>query len=146
MDNLTWWHVYLFTRLDILNHVSILGLMVSVVSIVAAGVIISYNRDMITFHREGSETYTHYMSIARTCLSYIKIAGIVAVVFLGLVMFVPSQKEAAAIYLLPKLVNSPAMKEAEKLPETLIKLLDAKMKAWISDSVEEQTTNIKETK
>ncbi len=146
MDNLTWWHVYLFTRLDVLNSISILGLVLTNISLAAAVVIAAYNNDMRDIYRVDSYSYKSHTNILKWCVSYLKIGGIAAVLFLITFTLVPTQKEAAAIYLLPKLVNSSAMKEAEKLPETLVKLLDAKMKAWISDSVEEQTTNVKEIK
>lgn len=55
--------------------------------------------------------------------------------FLGLA--IPNQKEMAVIYLLPKIANSDAMKEAEKLPKNVAVLLNSKCQKYINDTLEE---------
>jgi len=46
---------------------------------------------------------------------------------------IPTQKEAAAIYLLPKLAKSDFTKEASKIPTDAAKLMRLKLESWIAD-------------
>ena len=48
---------------------------------------------------------------------------------------IPSQKEAAAIYLLPKLANSDFMGEVQQIPADLAKLLRLYLQDWLNDVV-----------
>jgi hypothetical protein len=51
---------------------------------------------------------------------------------------IPSTKEAAAIYLLPKIVNN---EKVQKLPENFTNLLNAKMEEWIGDTLKEKKSD-----
>jgi len=46
---------------------------------------------------------------------------------------IPTQKEAAAIYLLPKLAKSDFAKEAQQIPTDAAKLMRLKLESWIVD-------------
>lgn len=46
------------------------------------------------------------------------------------IMFVPSTKDIAAIYLIPKIVNN---EQAQKLPANLLSLLNKKLEEWLQD-------------
>jgi hypothetical protein len=67
-------------------------------------------------------------------------------VFLFLLVAIPNQKELAAIYLLPKIANSNAMKEAEKVPENLAKIMRLKLDKYIQDMEADLTPPVKEKK
>jgi len=47
--------------------------------------------------------------------------------------FVPSTKDAVAIYMIPKIVNN---EQIQKLPDNAIKFLNQKMEQWINDMTE----------
>lgn len=61
-----------------------------------------------------------------------KIASIFLLISALMLVFVPSSKEAAAIYLLPKVVNN---EEVQKIPNNAVKLLNAKMEEWMDDKL-----------
>lgn len=46
--------------------------------------------------------------------------------------FTPSTKEAAAIYLIPKIVNN---EQVQQVPENALRLLNIKLEEWIQDSL-----------
>ncbi len=51
------------------------------------------------------------------------------------ITFIPSTKEACAIYLIPKIANNEQM---QKLPDNAAKLLNVKMEEWINDTLKEK--------
>lgn len=65
-----------------------------------------------------------------------KIAFIIMFVFflMGSV-FIPTSKEMAAIYLIPKISNNTGF---QKVPENLVKLLNSKMEAWMEETLKEK--------
>lgn len=50
-------------------------------------------------------------------------------------VFVPSTKEFAAIYLIPKIANNEQM---QKIPDNAAKLLNVKMEEWIKDTIKDK--------
>ena len=48
------------------------------------------------------------------------------------VSFVPTSKEAAAIYLIPKIANN---EQVQKVPEQALRLLNVKLEQWIDDQI-----------
>lgn len=117
-----WWQVYLFTRID---SVKCLLVGISIVSIVT---FIAYFLVMI----EQTEL-DDSKKITPRIKKYWSMVGPVAVVSLLLLIALPSQKDIAAIYLLPKLANSNFAKEAQKIPTDAAKLLRLKLESWITD-------------
>jgi hypothetical protein len=115
-----WWHVYLFTRLDGLNTLIGLLVAISVLSWIIIGI--------VWFINTGIDNDV----AARAKKLFINSAA-VPVVLAVLMVFVPSQKEAAAIYLLPKLAHSDFAKEAQQLPTDAAKLMRLKLESWIAD-------------
>jgi len=61
---------------------------------------------------------------------FFKVSMIVACSALFIGIFTPSTKEFAAIYLLPKIANN---EQIQKVPDNLVKFLNAKLEDWISD-------------
>lgn len=55
------------------------------------------------------------------------------VIFWALFAAVPNQKEAAAIYLLPKLAHSDFAKKAQQIPTDAAKVMRLKLESWIAD-------------
>jgi hypothetical protein len=49
-----------------------------------------------------------------------------------LLVFTPTLKEAAVIYLLPKVVNN---EQVQELPENALKLLNGKMNQWMDEQL-----------
>ena len=57
-------------------------------------------------------------------------SGLVGQMKLAQATLVPSTKEFAAIYLIPKIANN---EQVQKVPDNLLKLLNAKLEDWIND-------------
>lgn len=117
-----WWQVYLFTRID---SVKCLLVGISIVSIVT---FLAYLLFLIDT-QDGSDEEI----ISPRVKKYWSMVGPVAVLSLLLQIALPSQKDIAAIYLLPKLANSNFAKEAQKIPTDAAKLLRLKLESWITD-------------
>jgi hypothetical protein len=64
------------------------------------------------------------------------IRGLIVTLLICIVMaiFIPSTKELAAIYLIPKIVNN---EQVQQVPDAALKLLNLKMEEWIKDTVGE---------
>jgi hypothetical protein len=123
-----WWHVYLFTRLDGFNTACSflfgLGLIATVVAVFGGLMAHDWAK---TF---GSESNKEYIAGFNRL---VKVAPAVMVVGGLLSIAIPTQKEAAAIYLLPKLANSQFVTEAQQIPTDAAKLMRLKLEQWIAD-------------
>ena len=53
-------------------------------------------------------------------------------VFIVVWAFIPSTKEACAIYLIPKIANN---EQVQKIPENALRLLNAKLEEWIDEQI-----------
>jgi hypothetical protein len=119
-----WWHVYLFTRLDGLKDLfcvmSILFGIFGIIAICFYPIIDDIvDRNQIPAVKKGVK-----MAVAIFAITFF--AGI----------SIPTQKEAAAIYLLPKLAKSDFAKEAQQIPTDAAKLMRLKLESWIADMSE----------
>ena len=56
--------------------------------------------------------------------------AIFSVLFLVSVTFIPSTKEACAIYLIPKIANN---EDVQKIPANVAKILNAQLEEWIDE-------------
>ena len=136
---MTWWHIYLFTRLDSLIAVTAVG----------AGLLGGfYILFVITsFVYEGQNTsYDKDIEIRNKLKAKIPKFTCMYMAYLFVMILIPSQKEAAVIYFLPKVVNSDAMKEAEKIPKNVSVLLNAKCQKYINDTLVDTVSETKELK
>jgi hypothetical protein len=116
-----WWHVYLFTRLDGVVNVATMTAVFSGIAVLGAGI------GSMMFAQE-------YMKDEKeACNKVLKWSVPAAIAAVVVILAVPSQKEAAAIYLLPKLANSDFAKEAGQIPTDAAKLMRLKLEAWIAD-------------
>ena len=91
---MTHFEMYLFTRLD--NLCTVLCVTASLLTVVLIPLIIFYG----VFKMDCDD------GAAEKCSRGVKKTLLPAVVFVLLAVAVPTQKEAAAIYLVPKLVNN----------------------------------------
>jgi len=116
-----WWHIYLFTRLDSLNG---MFFTVSVIlGIVLLAVVMCLPPILEDLGDEKQNAFKKWLKIAVAVFVF-SIVGLVAV---------PTQKEAAAIYLLPKLAKSDFAKEAQQIPTEAAKLMRLKLESWVAD-------------
>ena len=123
-----WWHIYLFTRLDTVKNITEVVCVLS--SLVVLGIFVAF----ISFVC-AEDTDTAFPIWVKKSWTKI-LAAYFFVVFLFAA--VPTQKEAAAIYLLPKLVNSGFAKEMQQLPEEFASALRVKLEAWVDEMVDDR--------
>jgi len=113
---ITSWDIYWITRLD-----AIQGLCVAVVIV---GVILLL---LSPIYHTSIGCSTGRM---KTFWMWVKIA-VIATVFASLVgTLLPSSKEFAAIYLIPKIANN---EQVQKIPDNALKLLNGNMEQWLSE-------------
>lgn len=120
---MTGWQVYLFTRLDSICFILSFVFLISIAAICFTGLI--YILNALDDKNEGITTTTY---------KFLKGAVIALIITCILGCVVPNMKEAAAIYLIPKLTTGETV---EKIPRLTADLLEAKLKEWIKDSLSE---------
>ena len=120
---ITSWDIYWITRLD-----AIIGLLVVLIII---GMVVGILGNVwyvcwIKDYCKKEEESIHWKRVKR-----IVIADVICILCfcLGL-CFIPSTKEFAAIYLIPKIANN---EQVKKIPDNAMKLLNGKLEEWISD-------------
>lgn len=114
-----WYHVYLFTRLGAINFA--IGVVFIISAIISIGSLVG-----VLFKSDDDK-------VVKCLWRFFKKSLFISVPSMLLFISIPSQKDAAAIYLLPKLANSEFAKEAQKLPTDAVKLMQKKLELWISD-------------
>ena len=103
--------MYWITRLDGLSILAVTAL-VFVGFIIIVGFMMFTMGDLdLTEHKTG-----------------VKILSVVAGVSLFILLFVPSSKEVAAIWLIPKIVNN---EHIQKIPDNAAILLNKKLEEWL---------------
>jgi hypothetical protein len=63
---------------------------------------------------------------------FIKKANIVMLITALLCIFIPSPKQIAAIYLIPKIVNN---EDVKNVPDKVLRLMNEKLDQWIEDTL-----------
>ena len=114
--------VYWITRLD-----SIIGAMEVFLFLT---IVISTIGTIVLFISLADDEDTNAWPIA---LKAAKIIVPIVAVFFILKTFIPTTKEAAAIYIIPKISNNESVQE---IPKIVAKLMDAKLQKWIADTLE----------
>jgi len=117
-----WYHVYLFTRLDGLNSLITLVCIGLLTGALVTGIMWGVNSDMYGCENTAKGAKKVFMRLLLT-------ACLIALIGVS----IPTQKEAAAIYLLPKLAKSDFTKEAAQIPTDAAKLMRLKLESWIAD-------------
>ena len=121
---MTWFDVYLFTRLDALNALFI----ASAIIVLCAGTFLTVVGAMQWRFNE-SELGE---KLARKTWKW----AVPICFFFGLLSTItPTTKEFAAIYLIPKVVNN---EHAKQIPDNALKLLNAKFEEWIKETTEKK--------
>lgn len=121
---MTYTFVYLLTRLDSLNNY------LEALSIISlAGIIIIGLAALILFRAEKINIYTKIKKY---------LFGFIIALFISssIQLIVPTTKEAAVIYLLPKIINN---EEVQKIPDNIFKLLNTKMEEWTNEQLGEKS-------
>jgi hypothetical protein len=130
---MTWQDVYWLTRLDaikgIFTAIGILSIIASMVFLVVGACI----RDSwsIDDERIAYEKKTSMKWIMRAIPS-----GIAAFIFISMSVLCPTTKEAAVIYILPKVVNN---EQVQNIPAKGLKILEAKFDEWLDGMTKEKT-------
>lgn len=112
---ITSWDIYWITRLDSINMFLILF-----------GLFLPFT--ILFWMWTGDEKENDELYYRKSIFSTIAIS----IIFLSSACFLPSTKEAAAIYLIPKIVNN---QQVQKIPDNAIKLLNVKLEQWIDDTM-----------
>ena len=115
------WEVYLFTRLDAIHVIAGAAIVMAAIGLLLFGIHYLFE-DMWERDDDNKEKKKTVKTIKR--LVAVAISGLLVCVI------IPSTKEAAVIYLLPKIANN---EQVQKVPENFVKLLNTKMEAWIED-------------
>ncbi len=115
------WEVYLFTRLDAIHVIAGAAIVMAAIGLLLFGIHYLFE-DMWERDDDNKEKKKTVKTIKR--LVAVAISGLLVCVI------IPSTKEAAVIYLLPKIANN---EQVQKVPENFVKLLNTKMEAWIAD-------------
>ena len=115
--------VYLLTRLDAVNTY-IEGM--SVISIIAISII-----GLVIIICFAAEEMNIYPKVKKFLFAFI----IMLFVSSSLQIIVPTTKEAAVIYLLPKMANN---EDVQKIPQNAFKLLNTQMEKWLKEQTGEK--------
>lgn len=115
------WEVYLFTRLDAIHVIAGAAIVMAAIGLLLFGIHYLFE-DMWERDDDNKEKKKTVKTIKR--LVAVAISGLLVCVI------IPSTKEAAVIYLLPKIANN---EQVQKVPENFVNLLNTKMEAWIAD-------------
>lgn len=118
-----WWHIYLFTRLDVVKNFFEICLIVTFVGAAIGNVM--YVGPICEL-----EIPEEHMPIFKKINLIVFLAVFVLTFFC---IAIPTQKEMAAIYLLPKLANSEFKEEVSKIPTNALKVFGLKLEGWIED-------------
>ena len=119
---MTWQMVYWITRLDMIRVLMI------VCTVFGGGGTLSYIvfwiASKVECEEEARKDRKIYKALRPTIyFFFISLMGLT---------FIPSTKEACAIYLIPKVVNN---EEVQKVPNNALKLLNAKLEEWIDEQI-----------
>jgi Na+/H+ antiporter NhaC len=135
-----WWQIYLFTRIDaIYNLFIIMIIMSTVISILTITIHLSADPD--SWH---NEEYKNWSLLWKNRTK--KPSKIFPWITLGIIIItilLPTQKEVAIIYLLPKIINSSNTLEMQHFPIDVIKIIQLQFDVWIKDLEPEPLVNKK---
>jgi len=113
---ITGWDIYWITRLDAIKGLIVGFLTITILIMIVLAVIVYICWD----------EFNEVRPLKRT----IKIITPL-IIFFGLSLaFIPSTKEYAAIWLIPKVANN---EQVQKVPDQVLRLLNLKVEQWIND-------------
>lgn len=124
-----WWHIYLFTRLDVIQSFLAGCWIILLVFAVVVGI-----SHIICIE----QLEKHKAPLKKARFIVLGLTFLLSLLYLSL----PTQKEFAAIYLIPKLIQAQGtkdfIKEAEHIPTDAVKLLRLKLEDYINDVQKEK--------
>ena len=123
---ITSWDIYWITRLDSISFMFATFWILLLLVLGCMIILVPFAMD-ICFD-DDTKKYRKSLFYISTLFAIVSIGG----------SFIPSTKEVAAIYLLPKIVNN---EKVQKLPENFTNLLNAKMEQWIGDTLKDKKPN-----
>jgi len=141
---MTGWEVYWLTRLDAIRETLGILCVAGVAGLIVGGILYGISCEDYKWSRYDDEMWERAKKtresqgkwarrILITCLFTIAFSLLTGV-------FVPTLKEAAAIYLIPPIVNNEDMQE---IPADAAKLLHNKLEEWIEDTAPQGHTKEK---
>lgn len=119
-----WWQVYLFTRLD---NIGTLFEISSIIGVLILAAYLLYEGQRTSEAEDKEIRKKPQKKIPLVCFIYM--------IFPILACLTPTEKEAAAIYLIPKITKGDAMQEVSKLPKNMAMLINKKCEEYINSSV-----------
>ncbi len=123
---MSWWFIYWITRLgDIRATAGVTLFIFAWPTVIFIGLYLWAKLD--------NESWSDSVSVEDTLKYFGRFAALsflIVLFSLSILTFVPRAKEAAAIYLIPKMVNNEAVQE---IPGDAVKLLQLKLDEWIND-------------
>jgi hypothetical protein len=85
------------------------------------------------FSFEFDSSNSDHVEMKKVINNTIKLSTIVLVISMLIFGFIPNTKQAAAIYLIPKLANN---ERVQQIPDKALTILEKKLDQWISDMSE----------
>lgn len=119
---MTWWFVYLLTRVESF------GIMFCLISVLTG--IIGCILGLIYVVKGCDDGFNDKETIVLK--PYIIKLVIISCITGCLTCFIPSTKEIAAIYLIPKIVNN---EKCQAMPEKMMQLLNRKLDQWFEETI-----------
>lgn len=127
---ITSWDIYWITRMDSLNDFfSIFG----IGSLVFFLALLSWSGPLAIDGVYDSNKREEYWRLYRKSMIWGVSFG---VIFTFLSLFIPTTKEVAAIYIIPKVANN---EQVQKLPDNAMKLLNAKFDQWVDEATDKKS-------
>jgi hypothetical protein len=120
------WFIYLFTRLESINEI------IRLLSVLTAVLVPSWI--VIGFMAQVIEKNDY---LVKPLFKYKTKLIIFVIMILSLNILVPTTKEAAAIYLLPKIVNN---ENISHIPNKALDVLNNKFDLWIEETLREKNS------
>lgn len=113
------WFVYGLTVIGRLNEVCSIVCIVTLFAVIGVSIVFF----LMKSGRDDDE--------AALCAKWNKRLVVVFLLCGMIYLFVPTGKELAAIYLIPKIVNN---EQVQQVPDNALKLLNLKMEEWIEET------------
>ena len=117
---ITTFGMYLFTRLDTLKSISIICSLLGVVFVIVFIFLL-----LVGFMADDKDATNSGKFLLKR-----KLLWVFAIISWVLFCLIPTQKEAAAIYLVPNIVNN---EKVQQLPNNAVELLNKQLESWIND-------------
>jgi uncharacterized BrkB/YihY/UPF0761 family membrane protein len=124
--------MYWITRLDALNNLSFFITVALIVALVVTGICYAV---WISDHYVPANKEDPRPKHWRRYRQLLVIITLNILLFAFIKVLLPTTKEFAAIYLIPKTVNN---EQIQKIPDNAAKLLNAKLEEWITDTTKKK--------